>query len=83
MLIVVIIEATLVVMVFAIIITQTLIPLWKNEPLFPFFKRRKKLEEALMSAQGEIKEVELEEKIKKTKQEVRKRKVKLGTEGKQ
>lgn len=55
-------------------ITQILLPLYNNEPLFPFFRKRKKLEEKLIKATESLGDAKIVTKIKKVEKQVKKEK---------
>lgn len=44
-------------------VTQVIIPLWRNTPLFPYFGRKQELMDVLKHVRGEAEEAELEEHI--------------------
>ena len=44
-------------------VTQIIIPLWRNTPMFPYFSRKQKLLDVLTHVRGEIDEAEVDELI--------------------
>lgn len=44
-------------------ITQIIVPLWRNTPLFPYFSRRQELMDTLKHVRGEIDEEEISKRI--------------------
>ena len=58
------------VMLFVVfMLTQVLLPAATNEPLFPFFKRRRKLEQKLTEARGEVADAQLRKEIDATEEQ--------------
>ena len=44
-------------------VTQIIIPLWRNTPMFPYFSRKQELLDVLTHVRGEIDEAEVDELI--------------------
>lgn len=49
-------------------VTQMVLPLWRDTPLFPMFRRERRLQHELAEATEEVVEAELEKKIVETAQ---------------
>jgi len=49
-------------------VTQVCLPLWRNTPLLPMFRRERKLEHELANAEEKVIEASLENKIAETTQ---------------
>ncbi|MEK7602226.1 MAG: hypothetical protein AAB472_01965 [Patescibacteria group bacterium] len=65
-------EVLLAVLVIVIVISQVIAPLWRNQPIFPFFGRKRKLERELTQVHGEQAEQALEKVIKSERRNGRK-----------
>ena len=64
------VETSIVVLTVVTVITQVVMPLWNDRPLFPVFRRKHKLQNDLLSAKEAVDEGKLEEQIQKTKSRV-------------
>ncbi|RJQ14758.1 hypothetical protein C4553_00330 [Candidatus Parcubacteria bacterium] len=68
-----VVELAGVVLFFYAAVTQVVIPLWKNTPLFPFFRRKRQLEVRITEARGAVEEADLEQSLKRTEAEAARR----------
>lgn len=61
-----IVEIAIGLLVIAFLITQVMVPLWKNLPLFPFFRKEAKLDVKQSEADEQVRIFKKEERIDKT-----------------
>ena len=65
------IEIVIVSLVIIVVATQIILPLRKNRPLFPIFRKSNKLEKELGKVQQEVEDKKLAQKVNKLKKEVK------------
>ena len=55
-------------------LTQVIAPLSTNEPTWPFFRKRAKVEKEIVMAEEEVETIKTEEKLSKIKSEIKEKK---------
>ena len=68
MILVTLVELVVMALLFYLGVTQVILPLWRNTPLFPMFRRERCLQHDLAEATEKVVEAELEKKIAETAQ---------------
>lgn len=68
MIVVALLELVVVALLLYLGISQVVLPLWRDTPLFPMFRRERRLQHELAEATEKVVEAELEKKIAETTQ---------------
>ncbi|HEY4521682.1 MAG TPA: hypothetical protein VJH05_00905 [Candidatus Paceibacterota bacterium] len=66
MILVTLAELVIMALLFYLGVTQVVLPLWRDTPLFPMFRRERRLQHELAEATEKVVEAELEQKVAET-----------------